>query len=304
MSDDRAFDRALDDWLADGSDWTPQAAVDAVLLAVKTTPQERDLRIPWRTRPMTSPLRLAAAIAIVAVAGFAALSLIPRGSGSVGAGTTPSPTFAPTPPPTATPSATTAPPSATSSPTIDTTAWTTYTSKQYGFTVRHPAGWAETPATRDWTFKADADFNPESPGTEHFYTPADGGVGVSVFAVAVEPRTEFLTSADLEPWIEEYCRKTKTGPCTGIHDRAVPLCLERRDCHPGLLVPFTDEVQAFFTNGAPGEKMVVVAVWRPESEPYVAQFGGPRGLLEGILSTMCVWPENARPPFALQIPGC
>ena len=39
MSDDRAFERAVDDWLEDGSDRTPRPAVDAVLLAIKTTPQ-------------------------------------------------------------------------------------------------------------------------------------------------------------------------------------------------------------------------------------------------------------------------
>jgi hypothetical protein len=187
---------------------------------------------------------------------------------------------------------------------MDTSAWTTYTSGQYGFSIGHPAGWTQTPATRDWTFEADAVFDPFSPGTDHFFTPVGGGVGVSAWSVAVEPGTTIETWADLEPWIEEYCGQTNNTPCTGIHDRVVPLCLERRDCHPGLLVPFRDDVQAFFTNGAPGEKMIVVAVWRPESDPSVDQFGGSRRLLEAFLSTMCVWPEDARPPFEAQIPGC
>jgi hypothetical protein len=50
--------------------------------------------------------------------------------------------------------------------------------------------------------------------------------------------------------------------------------------------------------------MVVIAVWRPESHPSVAPFGGARQLLEAFLSTMCVWPEDARPPFEEAIPGC
>ena len=106
MSDDRAFERAVDDWLADGSDRTPRPAVDAVFLAVKTTPQERDLRIPWRTPPMSVPLRLAAGIAIVAVVGFAALTVFRPGAGP-GSGPTPTPsaTLAPTPSPSLLPAA-------------------------------------------------------------------------------------------------------------------------------------------------------------------------------------------------------
>jgi hypothetical protein len=107
MSDDQAFEHAVDDWLADGSDRTPQPAVDAVLLAVKTTPQERDLRIPWRTSPMSLPLRLAAGIAIIAVIGFAALTVFRPGTGpGVGAGPTPTPSA--TPAPTSTPTSTAA----------------------------------------------------------------------------------------------------------------------------------------------------------------------------------------------------
>jgi hypothetical protein len=101
MSDDRAFERAMDNWLADGSDRTPLPVVDAVLLAVKTTPQERDLRIPWRTPPMSAPLRLAAGIAIVAVIGFAALTVFRPGTGpGTVSSPTPSATLVPSPSPT------------------------------------------------------------------------------------------------------------------------------------------------------------------------------------------------------------
>jgi hypothetical protein len=67
---DRAFERAVRDWLDDGSDRTPQPAIDAVLLAVRTTPQEREPGIPRRFTSMTSFLRLlAAAIAVIAIVG-------------------------------------------------------------------------------------------------------------------------------------------------------------------------------------------------------------------------------------------
>lgn len=95
MRDDRAFERAVADWLADGSDRTPTAAVDAVLLAVRSTAQERDLGIPLRTLRLSTSLRLAAVIAIAAVIGVGAFNAFAPGTGP---GSTPAPTpttFAP-----------------------------------------------------------------------------------------------------------------------------------------------------------------------------------------------------------------
>ncbi len=67
MNDDRAFERATHDWMDGGSDRTPVATIDAVLLAVRTTPQERHPRIPWRTAPVFTPARLLLALAAVLV---------------------------------------------------------------------------------------------------------------------------------------------------------------------------------------------------------------------------------------------
>lgn len=277
----RDFDELATEWLNDGPDWTPPHVIDAVLLAVRTTPQERDLRIPWRTLSMRKPLYVAAAIVVLAVVGIAALSAFaPRFD--VGSGPTPSPTFQPTqaPSPTATPG---------DSP-IDTTSWTTYTSSEYGFTVGHPADWSVRPAERAWDLDTDAG-DWLSPAIDDLTAPS-GDVRVSVWSVAVDRDTTPETAAAVEAWVEAYCQVSGFGPCTGIQDRAVPLCIEKRDCHPGLLVPFTEDVKAFLTGGIYGDTMVVVAVWRPESHRSVAPFGGSRRLLEAFLSTMQVWPES------------
>lgn len=95
MNDKRDFDRAVDRWLDDGSDATPPEIIEAVLLAARSTPQERDFRILWRTSPMTY-LRLAAVVAVVAVAGMAALYAFGSGP-NVGSGPTPEPTATPEP---------------------------------------------------------------------------------------------------------------------------------------------------------------------------------------------------------------
>jgi Tol biopolymer transport system component len=101
MSDDRTFERAMQAWLESGSDRTPPATVDAVLLAVRTTPQERGIRAPWRTPDMNTPMRLAAAFAAVAVLGVAGLLYLNRGPGVVATSTaTPPAVVAPSPTPT------------------------------------------------------------------------------------------------------------------------------------------------------------------------------------------------------------
>jgi hypothetical protein len=104
-------------------------------------------------------------------------------------------------------------------------------------------------------------------------------------------------------WVGGYCEASGiSSPCTGVEDRAVELCLEARDCHPGVLVPFESQVQAFFSGGIyNGDAMTVVSVWRGESDPSVAQYGGAQRLLEGFLSTMLVWPAST--PFEERIAG-
>jgi hypothetical protein len=194
----------------------------------------------------------------------------------------------------AAPSTTVAPSTTASSaqPPIDTTTWTTYQSERYGFSIGYPSDWTVTPADHDWTLEADAD-EWLSTGQEVFYPP-NHDIRVSAWSVALDPGTTLETSADVEAWIEQYCQLARPS-CVGFNDRVVPLCLERRDCHPGLLVPFDTDTQAFFpgTSGNGGDRMVVVALWRIESDASVGPYGGARRLLEAFLTTMDVYP--ARP---------
>ena len=71
MTDDRSLERAARSWLEAGPTQAPDRAVEAALLRIQTTPQERDLRIPWRLPKMTTPARVAAAavIGVLAVGG-------------------------------------------------------------------------------------------------------------------------------------------------------------------------------------------------------------------------------------------
>jgi hypothetical protein len=268
MNDDGyAFERATRALLEDGSDRTPAATIDAVLLAVRTTPQERDLRIPWRTAPMPIPMRLVAAIAVIVVAGAAAFSLFKPSSGAGGLST---------PSPTVTPSAPAPSPSPQPTPfAIDLTTWTSYTSTRYGFSISHPADWTVTPATRAWVFPADATvYGPRNAGTENFVA-ANGDVAASAWSVAVPPGT----TADA--WIRAYCLVAESGdPCSALANQTVAATM---DGHAGSLVSFAQDTQSFILVQ---NRIYVVAIWR--SADYIP--GGVPRLLEAYLSTMHLLP--------------
>ena len=129
----------------------------------------------------------------------------------------------PEPEPSPTPSPTTASPSP-SAIRIDTSQWDTYESARYGFTIGHPADWEVVPATRDWTFDADASADVWSPAEEAFINRAGAGIRVSAWSVPIDSPTG-AGWGDVEAWVQEYCERTGNSPCTGIHERAVPLCL-------------------------------------------------------------------------------
>jgi Tol biopolymer transport system component len=85
MTDDRSLERAARSFIEAGPTQAPDRAVEAALLRIESTPQERDLRIPWRFQSMTTPARIAVAavLGVLLVAG--AVSLFGRlGQSSVG----------------------------------------------------------------------------------------------------------------------------------------------------------------------------------------------------------------------------
>jgi len=99
MTDDRSLERAARSWLENGPTQAPDRAVEAALLRIQTTPQERDLRIPWRLPTMTTPARVATAalIGVIAVGGALFMLGRPGQSGVGGPGPTPTQTPTPTP---------------------------------------------------------------------------------------------------------------------------------------------------------------------------------------------------------------
>jgi len=301
MTAPRDPDAILAAWLEEGPLVLPQATKRAIAVTTRTTHRSRRPRwMPWRSPNMNTPIRFVlAGVAVLALAVTGMYLLNPTRDGpSVGSSSSASISPSPSLQSSASP-----PASSSAQQRLDTADWASYSSERYDFTIGHPAAWTVQPATRDWALDVDArDWR--SNGQESFIEPNDN-IRVSAWSVATDGSTAIKAGGiDVEAWVEAYCEASANTPCTGIADRAVPLCLEWRDCHPGLLVAFKDDVQAFFTNGSPGAPMVVVAVWWAESAPAVAPYGGSRRLLEAFLSTMCVWPEDARPPLDVAATDC
>ena len=101
MTDDRSLERAARSWLETGPTHAPVRAVEAALLRIETTPQERVLRIPWRftTMPMPARVAMAAVIGVLLVGGAFYVLGRPGQPAVGGPGPTPSstPTASPAP---------------------------------------------------------------------------------------------------------------------------------------------------------------------------------------------------------------
>src|SRR5689334_1891681 len=104
MTDDRSLDRAARSWLELGPTEAPDHAVEAALLRIQTTAQERDWHVPWRNRPMTMTARLVAAAIAIAVVAVGGVMILRPGGPTVGGQATPPPSASVRPSPSPTPS--------------------------------------------------------------------------------------------------------------------------------------------------------------------------------------------------------
>jgi hypothetical protein len=216
----------------------------------------------WRPSKMTRPIPAFVAVGAAAILLVIGVSFLRPSSDPGGVGGT-----APTP----TPSPATSPAEVrpTPMPSLDTSTWETYTSPRYGLSIAHPADWTVEPGDHDWSLEIDAAW--PNTAADKFSSP-DGHIALAAWSVPVEPGT------DLNAWIQAYCEKN-TEPCTEIQARAEPVYAEPRDRHPGTLVAFQDDIQAFFLNA---DRIYVVASWRPAGE------FDSRRLIEAFALTMCL----------------
>ena len=186
---DQRLDQMARQWLELGPTLAPEEPVQAALLEVQGTPQARSFRLRLRLPRLTVSGRLAigTAVVVIAVVGF---SRLPLDTGVGGSGASPVPT--PSPSPSAMP--TSAP---TSSPApIDTTAWLTFNSDRFGFSMRHPTDWVVAAASRPWDLKIARDFLNGSGAWDNLSAPS-GNPKLGAFSMLMPAdmtQDEFITS--------------------------------------------------------------------------------------------------------------
>ena len=223
MTDDRSLERAARSWVETGPTRAPESAVDRALLLIETTPQERDLRIPWRFTEMTLSARVVVAAVIgVLIVGGAFYFLRPGGANLNSAATS-----SPTPGPTST-----APPTSSPTPAVSPTPSPSPTATPTplpSFTVRNgPAGYGQVhisdvyryglryPST--WTLSAGGLLNESDAiptvgvGRNDFYNQGNSGIYVTAGPLStIRPDLATFSEFVAGQFPADYTQYTGTG---------------------------------------------------------------------------------------------
>ena len=243
--------------------------------------------------PALSRTTAIAAVVLVAVVGAGALLYLTSSRpGGVGSQSTPAPTTAPTPAPTAAPTA-----ASTPQPSFDPTdpsAWTTYTSAVYGFTMAYPSDWSvAAPAQHKWQVGEPA--VPDAwPWADVFVNPeeVDGdSIGLWVWQVPAPAGADLDTWEGLQAVLLEICEVPTFGPCEmDTQETSAPMCVGRQECQPALVVLMgTEELLPFGFFGDPETGTITVFnIGRPDDFPAAARYGGTVALLKAILAQVDV----------------
>lgn len=97
MRSEHESTRIVRSWLENGSTGLPDRVLDAVLSELPSTPQRRRLWLPWRNPQMSMFVKLAAGVAVIAVAVVVGITFLP-GAGIGGPAATATPSPSPSPP--------------------------------------------------------------------------------------------------------------------------------------------------------------------------------------------------------------
>jgi hypothetical protein len=235
-----------------------------------------------------------AAVALVAVIGAGTLVYLNGNPGPGGPGT-PTPTAAPTPAPTAV--ATTAP---TLQPTWNPespTAWATYTSAVYGFTMKYPADWSvDAPATHKWQ-PGEPDAAGTWPWADLFVNPeeVDGdAIGMWVWQVPAMAGADLSSWEGLQAAFIDVCEGPSFGSCEFERIESINhptrMCLGQQECRPALIIPVgIEEPEPFGVLGNPATGLITVfQIGRPDDFLAAARYGGTIALLKAILAQVDV----------------
>ena len=276
MTDDLGFERLARDWLELGPVEAPSDVVQAAFLEINKTPQERDLRVPWRFPPMSSFAKVAiAAVAVLAVGTVGVIALRPGGTGTVGSAQSPTPAPTPTPTPTvaatATPTLapTTAPtPTPAPSPTAPPLTGS-FTSSIHGISLSYPAGWSTRSATEPWTTVGKPYFT--DPSLDVLYDPApDANLFVGVASQPLAGKTG-------DQWTADFL-----GDCPPTEPVTIDGAAGHMSDLPCIIATVTSGGRGYF-----------VWLYTPDSNEGFVFAPYDRAWFEQLLATVDLRPEDA-----------
>jgi hypothetical protein len=175
---------------------------------------------------------------------------------------------------------------------VDTTAWTPYTSRQYGLSYRHPSDWTVISASREFSPAADTIFDPLSPAMDRFQNPA-GNLEVRILSL---PGQVELSDGvfDVNDWVQAVCEpnaRFELGNCPQGAERAASICLRSPECPPAAITRYAGDTHAY-ASSSDTDSTIVAIVTGTELSPELEPYGGPRGLLVAFLRTMCNDPND------------
>ena len=178
---DNDFDQTTRAWLDDGPTRMSDHALLSALEEIHTTRQRRAMWPAWRTTPVSIFARVASAAVLVVGVGLLAVNVVPRqpDRSSVG-GPSPSPSTA---------------------PAVDFPPLTKiFISPRNGFSVKHPARVALTPATQLWGF---------GPNLDDGFDVMETGLA----AVFKGASSQIPDGISTDAWVDESVTSADAGGC-------------------------------------------------------------------------------------------
>jgi hypothetical protein len=268
MTAERDFDRIAAAWLLDGPTELPDRVIDAVVDEIHLTRRRRALGLPWRFPTMTSPVRLAALVAVVALIAIGALAL------GVGR-SAPAPSEAPTTAPATAAAVVPSVPSTIGVPVLDRT----FTSDRMGYSIKIPAGASVTPATQSWAASTEAPVwgSPQ----------ADQIVSDDIRLIATQQKLP--AGRTPEQWMASYCALERHTDCANA-----PASWEKIKVAGVTAYVDQDGIPAAEGTIAPGGRLYEALLTTP-SRTWVFTMDGnlDRAVFDAFLKTIVLQPSIA-----------
>jgi hypothetical protein len=277
MNQPRDPDAIIATWLDDGPIDLPDETRRAIAVGLRTQPRARRMALPWRWS--TSPIaRLVAMAAMVlAVGGLSIFVLAYRGGGP---GATPAASVS------ASPSTF---PAASSEAIAAMTR--TFTSPQYGYSIRFPADWTSAPGTSlwspdDWAISG----SPQDP-----FDILQGAAGEPLFRSASGLMPD---GAVVDDWITQHLTLSDVAACSPPRNTLEEVVIGGQS---GRLRGFCSTATEIEATVVVDRRVYMFTLFFGEG--WTAGEGEARALFDAFASTIELHPEDARGPSPGPVPG-